>query len=287
MRWGASPLCLWPSLDTGFCNQILNVTLCGHTGTQTAMLDRRMSMWKKLLCTAAMVFASASHADEVWLVTSLEWPPFSGQNLPDGGAGIAVMRAALATQGVKLVVEFYPWTRALMTAKNPRYAGVYPTWPEDVGVGFSSSAVLFKSPVGFVEPKSAPLRWARLEDLAGKKIGVVQDYGNTPEFMRLVHNKTIRTEVVIDDLTNVRKVAGGRIDAAFIDLNNLAYYLRFDAKDVAHIVQANPKVIGTKDLVLAINRNFANRDASATLSRGLAKIDADRIIKDYMRQNLK
>ena len=244
-------------------------------------------MWKKLVCAAALVFANAAHAQEVWLVTSLEWPPFSGQNLPEGGAGIAVLRAALATQGVKLQVEFYPWTRALITAENPRYAGVYPAWPEDVGVGFYSSSVLFKSPVGFVEPKTAPLRWGRLEDLAGKKIGVVQDYGNTPEFMRLVQQKTIRTEVVIDDLSNVRKVAGGRIDAAFIDLNNLAYYLKFDAKDVAHLVQANVKVIGTKDLVMAINKNFGNRDANATLSRGLAKVDAGRIIQDYMRQNFK
>ncbi len=242
-------------------------------------------MWKKLVCAAAMLLASGSHAEEVWLVTSLEWPPFSGQNLPEQGVGIAVLRAALATQGIKLKVEFYPWSRALKTAKNPRYAGVYPAWPEDVGIGFTSSPVLFKSPVGFVEHKSTPLLWARLEDLAGKKIGIVQDYGNTSEFMQLINNKTIQSEVVIDDLTNVRKVAAGRIDAAFIDLNNLAYYLKFDAKDVAFKVQANAKMIGTKDLVLAINRDFAHRDASITLARGLAKIDSDRMIKDYMRQN--
>lgn len=244
-------------------------------------------MWKKLVCTAAIVCASALQAQEVWLVTSLEWPPFSGKNLPEGGAGIAVLREALATQGVRLEVEFYPWTRALITAKNPRYAGVYPAWPEDVGVGFVSSSVLFRSPVGFVEPKAAPLHWKRLQDLQGKKIGVVQDYGNTPEFMQLINAKTIKTEVVIDDLTNVRKVAGGRIDAAFIDLNNLAYYLKFDAKAVAHLVQANARVIGSKDLVLAINKNFANRDANATLSRGLAQVDADGILKGYMQRNFK
>lgn len=244
-------------------------------------------MWKNLVCAAAMAFANASLADEVWLVTSLEWPPFSGQNLPEQGAGIAVLRAALATQGIQLRVEFYPWTRALLTAKDPRYAGVYPSWPEDVGPGFFASSVMFKSPVGFVEPKSKPLRWTRLADLTGKKIGVVQDYGNTPEFMQLIQSKAIRTEVVIDDLTNVRKVAGGRIDGAFIDLNNLAYYLKFDAKGLANKVQANEKVIGTKDLVIALNSKYANRDAGETLSRGLAKIDSDRIIRDYMRKSFK
>lgn len=172
-----------------------------------------------------------------------------------------------------------------MTAKLPRYAGVYPTWPEDVGPGFTSSTVLFRSPVGFVEPKSAPLQWTRLEDLAGKSVGIVQDYGNTPEFMRLVKSRAIKTEVVMDDLTNVRKVAAGRIDAAFIDLNNLAYFKQFDAKDIAHKVQANSKVVGTKDLVLAINQNFNHRDVRAVLARGLAKMDADLMIKNYMLRN--
>lgn len=244
-------------------------------------------MLRVLMFATAVLLSMSAVAGEVWKVTSLDWQPFSGKALPEGGAGIAVLRAALKAEGIELQVEFYPWTRALDTAKQPAYAGVYPSWPEDVAEGFTPSAVLFKSPVGFVEPKAKPLTWTKLEDLKGKKIGIVQDYGNTPEFMVLVKNGTIKGEVVVSDLMNIRKVAGARLDGAFIDLNNLSYFLKNDAKDIASQVQANPKVVDTKDLLLAINNGFTNKKASAIVSSGIAKINAEKIIKDYMEKYMK
>jgi polar amino acid transport system substrate-binding protein len=86
----------------------------------------------------------------------------------------------------------------------------------------------------------------------------------------------------MNDLTNVRKVAAGRMDAAFIDLNNLGYFLQHDAKDIAHKVQANKKIIENKQLLLAINNKFSERRAPAILKSGVAKINPDKIIKDYM-----
>lgn len=244
----------------------------------------KLKSW--IFCCALLCGINALAA-ETWKVTSLDWQPFSGKALPEGGAGIAVLRAALKAEGIDLVVEFYPWTRAIETAKGADYAGMYPSWPEDISEGFSKSPVLFKSAVGFVEPKSKPLVWSKLSDLKGKTIGTVQDYGNTAEFMQLIKDGTIKTQVVVDDVTNIRKVAGGRIDGAFIDLANLDYFLKNDAKDVAAGLQANPKVLDTKDLVLGINDKFANKKAAEIIKRGLTKIDPDKIIKDYMAKNIK
>lgn len=243
-------------------------------------------MFRHLLIAATLLLALPTLAGETWRITSLDWQPFSGKTLPEGGAGIAVLRAALKAEGIELEVDYFPWTRALVTARNPKYVGVYPIWPEDVPEGFTGSAVLFKSPVGFVEPKDKPLQWKTLDDLKGKTIGTVQDYGNTPEFMKLIRNGTIRTEVVVNDLTNIKKVAAGRIDGAFIDLNNLDYLLKHDAKTISHSVQANSKTVGTKDLLLAINNAFQNRNAISILSSGISKIDAEKIVKDYLEKYL-
>lgn len=243
-------------------------------------------MFRHLLIAATLLLALPTLAGETWRITSLDWQPFSGKTLPEGGAGIAVLRAALKAEGIELEVDYFPWTRALVTARNPKYVGVYPIWPEDVPEGFTGSAVLFKSPVGFVEPKDKPLQWKTLDDLKGKTIGTVQDYGNTPEFMKLIRNGTIRTEVVVNDLTNIKKVAAGRIDGAFIDLNNLDYLLKHDAKAISHSVQANSKTVGTKDLLLAINNAFQNRNAISILSSGISKIDAEKIVEDYLEKYL-
>lgn len=246
-----------------------------------------MYKFKSWICFLFLLCALPAMAADKWKITSLDWQPFSGKTLPDGGAGVAVLRAALKAEGIELVVEFYPWTRAIETAKQAGYAGFYPSWPEDVGEGFTKSPVLFKSAVGFVEPKGKPLVWNKLEDLKGKTIGTVQDYGNTAEFMQLIKAGTIKTQVVVDDVTNIKKVAGGRIDGAFIDLANLDYFLKNDAKDLAASVQANPKVLDTKDLVLGINDKFSNKNAAEIIKRGIAKIDPDKIIKDYMAKHIK
>ena len=244
-------------------------------------------MFQRLLLVTAMLAATTGFAAEKWKVASLDWQPFSGKALPEGGAGIAVLRAALKAEGIELEVQFYPWSRAIKTAKDPSFAGFYPSWPEDVGAGFTASAVVFKSPVGLVEPKAKPLVWNKLEDLKGKKIGTVQDYGNTQEFMKLIKEGVIKTEIVSDDLTNVRKVAGERLDAAFIDLANLDYYLKNDAKDLASKLQANKKIVETKDLVLAVNNSFTNKKTTETLNSGLSKINAEQIMKDYLAKYIK
>ncbi|MBK9348387.1 MAG: transporter substrate-binding domain-containing protein [Burkholderiales bacterium] len=247
-----------------------------------------MFKFKSWIFCLALLCALPAMAAEKWKVTSLDWQPFSGKTLPEGGAGIAVLRAALKAEGIELVVEFFPWTRAIETAKEPGYAGMYPSWPEDVPAeGFTKSPVLFRSAVGFVEPKAKPLVWNKLEDLKGKTIGTVQDYGNTPEFMALIKNGTIKTQVVVDDITNIKKVSAGRIDGAFIDLANLDYFLKNDAKDIASTVQANSKVLDTKDLVLGLNNKFENKKAAEIIKRGIAKIDAEKIIKDYMAKHIK
>ncbi len=242
---------------------------------------------KRSLIFLMCLFSLNLIAAEKWKVTSLDWPPFTGKSLPEGGAGTVVLREALKAEGIELEIEFVPWTRAIQLAKEPSYVGYYPAWPEDVIEGFVKTDSIFKSPVGFAESVAKPLSWEKLEDLKGKKIGTVQDYGNTPEFNALVKNGTILTEVVSDDATNVKKVLGGRIDGAFIDLNNLDWFLKKEIKEAQGKVQANKKTIGDKDLVLALNTKSKVSNAQEILKKGLSKIDVQKILKDYFEKHLK
>lgn len=234
-----------------------------------------------------MLLSLATFSAEKWTIASLEWPPFTGATLPDGGAGIMVLKEALKAEGIELEVKYLPWTRAIKEAREPDFLGYYPSWPEDVGEGFTKSDVIFKSPVGFVELVSSPLSWEKMSDLKGKKIGSVQDYGNTADFNEAVKNGTITTEVVASDDINVKKVAGGRLDGAFIDLNNLDYYLKNEMKDLKGKVQANKKIIAEKDLVLAINNSFKDKKAAEVIKKGLAKIKSEKMVKDWLNKNNK
>jgi len=165
---------------------------------------------------------------------------------PENGAGAKVLRTALKAIDVEVEFVFLTWSRAVKEGAHQKYVGYYPAWPEDVFAGFKASDVAFKSPLGFIEPKGRPLRWEKLSDLKGKVIGTAQDYGNTVEFNNLVKSGVIKTEVVISDDTNIRKVAAGKLDGAVIDIANAKYYLGTSLKDIAHKVRVSPKILDTK-----------------------------------------
>ena len=62
-------------------------------------------------------FCGMTRPGDVRLAT-LEWEPYIGQKMPDQGYCAALIRAAFATQGMTVDIQFYPWERALHLART-------------------------------------------------------------------------------------------------------------------------------------------------------------------------
>ena len=237
------------------------------------------------LASITLMQWSGAALAEKWVLTTLEWPPFACEKCPEQGAGVKALRDAMKTVGVEVEVVFMPWARAVAEAEKPAYVGYYPAWPEDVVAGFVPSPVIFRSPVGFIEPTGKPLAWESLADLKGKRFGVVQGYGNTKEFNEAAAAGVFRTDVVPTDQQNVQKVAAGRLDGAFIDLNNARWFLSGELKDLAPQVTINAKSLADKDLLVALGK--ANADKAAKIEEALKNVDTAKIVSDYLAANLK
>lgn len=228
-----------------------------------------------------------AHADTLTL-TSLEWPPYSGEKLPEGGASVAVARAALAAMGHHLNVEFYPWSRAVKMARDDgkKYAGYFPEYhAADIAREFQFSAPIGKGPLGLVERKASPLHWQQVADLSAYTIGVVQDYVNTAEFDALVAQGKIRVQRVTSDSQDLLKVQGGRIDAAVMDKNVMHYLLRHDPQAAsANVeVQFNARRLENKKLYVCFRNDATGQKWRQIFNDGLKKIDTNAIMTHYMR----
>ncbi len=227
------------------------------------------------------------HSQEVWKITTLEWPPFSCSNCPEGGAGVKVLRDILKEQGYTVKFEFLPWTRAIETAKQNDYIGYYPAWPNDVIEGFVKSEVVFRSPIGFLENTKKPLgNWNKLSDLKGKTIGIVQDYGYTDEFLALVKSKAITGDVVTSPDTNIKKLIGNRIQGTIIDRNVATYYISTDFKKHASSLRMQDKNIANMDLVLAVQKSKLAK-VNAAIKKGAASGRAQKMVDDYLKKHYK
>ncbi len=235
----------------------------------------------KILVITLLLFSLHARA-ETWTVATLEWPPFTCEKCPDQGIGCKVLRNSLRTAGIDVKFIFFPWSRAMKESAKSNMVGFYPGWIEDLPPGYHRSAEVFRSPVGFVEPTNKPLKWTKLEDLKGKLIGTVLDYGNTKEFNDYVASGVIKSEIVTSDNINLHKVAAGRIDGAFIDLNNAKYMLKFDSPEIKSKVHVNEKILDMKGLYLVFNGH--SKDKVEKLKKALSTINAQKMVEEYLAQ---
>ncbi|MBA6355089.1 MULTISPECIES: ABC transporter substrate-binding protein [unclassified Colwellia] len=231
-------------------------------------------------------FSTPAFSDTVHL-TSLTWPPYSGKALNEQGASVAVAKAAFKAMGHELKVDFFPWSRAVKLASEPdsKYAGYFPEYYYESNE-FSFSNPMGKGPLGLIENKKKPIAWTAVKDLTQYKIGVVQDYVNTAEVDALITSGEIKAQTATSDETNIRKVAGGRIDAAVIDTNVFSYLLA-NSKDLEKAqeqVQMNAKLLTEKELFVAFKKSTEGEKWLAIYNEGLKKIDITAVMKKYLNE---
>jgi polar amino acid transport system substrate-binding protein len=231
-------------------------------------------------------FSTPAFSDTVYL-TSLTWPPYSGKALNEQGASVALAKAAFKAMGHELKVDFFPWSRAVKHASQPdsKYAGYFPEYYYESNE-FSFSNPMGKGPLGLIENKKKPIVWSAVKDLTQYKIGVVQDYVNTAEVDALIASGKIKAQTATSDETNIRKVAGGRIDAAVIDTNVFSYLLA-NSKDLEKAqeqVQINAKLLTEKELFVAFKNSTEGKKWLAIYNEGLKNIDITAVMNKYLNE---
>lgn len=233
---------------------------------------------------AVMLSVNAWCDDKTVHLTSLDWPPYSGKDLPGNGPSIEVAKAAFAAMGYTLVVDFYPWSRTVSLATDPdsKYAGYFPEYYSDeVAQTFTYSDVMGNGPLGFAQRKDKPIQWSSLDDLKSVKVGVVQDYVNTAEFDARTADGRIKAQTVTSDSINLTKLARGRIDLAVVDTNVLDYLLRTDDKlvEFKDQLEFNPTMLEDKKLFVCFKKDAKNAELTKIFNEGLKKIDVAAIMK--------
>tara|TARA_Y100001956_G_C4112876_1_gene183348 strand:- start:945 stop:1688 length:744 start_codon:yes stop_codon:yes gene_type:complete len=240
-----------------------------------------MKWWLVLV----LVWGSAYAKQPVYM-TSLEWPPYSGETLADNGLSIAIAREAFAIMGYELIVEFKPWVRTVTTAsKNDKYIGYLPEYYFKTNE-FVFSNSIGSGPLGFVQNRQKPILWSSLIDLSRYRIGIVQGYVNTKLFDELVEQGTLEVEASVSDSRNIYKVAKGRLDLAVIDENVLRYLIESDPRKsvLAERLEMNRQLLEIKQLYLAFKNTPEGHSWRDIFNKGLEQVDVGKIASRLSKQ---
>jgi len=220
------------------------------------------------------------------VLTSLEWPPYTGVALPDAGASGKVVRSAFESMGYAVEVRYFPWKRAVdLALHDPDVDGIYPEYVSSFRIGqFLYSDEIGSSPVGFAEYAGRDIVWERLEDLSGLGLGTVKGYVNTESFDRMVADGDLVVDESVSDPLNLRKVLGGRVDLAVIDVNVFRYLCLTDdsIRPNAHLLMINPRLLGINSLHVCFKMGGRGRELLRVFNEGLKRISAGNVQSRYL-----
>lgn len=212
-------------------------------------------MFKKVLTTIVLstlfLFTNAMAAGTIKLA-SLEWEPYIGPNMKDGGYVMEVIKEAYKRSGYTVQIDYLPWARAVKMAKDGDYDGYMPEYySEDLKKDFLLSAPFQGGPLGFFKKKTSKITFKKLEDLKDYSIGVVRGYVNTAEFDAASY---LKKDEAKDDLTNLKKLIAGRIDLIICDKNVGNHILKTQIVQNAGDVEFMEPQLEEKDLYVCITK---------------------------------
>lgn len=211
-----------------------------------------------LLAGLLLILMGPLQADTRILVT-LEWPPYTGIELPEGGEVTGLVKRVFADMGDDTRIGYFSWRRALQLPRTDRrFAATYPMYyaPErDSQCHFS--APIGKSPIGLAERRQQPLSWHSVDDLRRYRIGVVKGYVNSPRFDALVNAGKLAVLAAENDEQNLRNLQNGLVDGAVIDHNLYQWLSRQEAPSRLALdnLQLNPRLLVVNGLYMCFPRD--------------------------------
>lgn len=203
-----------------------------------------------------------------------EFPPHKMVQAVDGHSGfdIDILTAALATQGLRPEIQFYPWQRALQMAENGRVAGLCScSYRADRAETLLFSDTIGTVGIGLFSPAYRTGDPVTMATLAGHTVGVVRGYSLTDD---LAGTGAVLVDVSSDE-TGLRMLEQGRIDAYYGYRDTVRYLSRGDRAALRYAeVRTAPYSIclsrgrpGAEALLHTVNRGIRALQESGGLDR--------------------
>ncbi|MDC0254729.1 transporter substrate-binding domain-containing protein [Bacteriovoracales bacterium] len=130
---------------------------------------------------------------ELIKMTTLDWPPFYGKNLKDGGFFTALTNEVLKLQNHSLKVDFLPWARAVSQGKRGKYHALLGCWyTKEREKHFIFSKTNVDSTPHFLARPDSTIKIEKFDNLYGYTIGLIRGYALSPQLKEAISTKKVR-----------------------------------------------------------------------------------------------
>ena len=166
------------------------------------------------------------------------WAPYAVADAKGThGISVEILVEAAKRAGLNATFEELPWNRCLEMVRQGKLDAVMDAAERDE---------FLQGPVGYVVYSNT--LWVReadyrdgmtLEDLAGKRVGLVDGYVYPDGFLDLLKTKSMPLEYSVDDEQNIQKLAFSRVDAIVADFVSTLLFARERGLKIRALVPAH------------------------------------------------
>lgn len=231
---------------------------------------------KKLLSLGlfalSLIVSTNTFAKETIILSTINWQPYTGQDLPNDGFFSELVTKSLNQVGYDVEYKYSPWARALKEAKYGEVQGVMVTYKtKDREAFLSFPDATWKVSEVFTVLKGSKITYTgELSELKGVQVGMVRGHAAVNK----IKSGGIKVQLVSSQDTNIKKLLSGRIDAMLIPKDIfLALLKKVDpAYNPANIVFLEP-AHSVHDLYVAFSKKNPNYEKlTSDFNKGLKMI---------------
>ena len=233
--------------------------------------------------------AAKDQLQHVVLATG-EWPPFTGQSLPEQGLLCKVIRDIFAESGVSVDIVFRPWQRAMEEARLGKVDGTFlwRTSPQREGL-FYFSLPLIQTEVVFFHRKNTSFEWSELEDLKKYRFAGVIGLNYSEEFSQMEKDGDVSISRMPETQQMFRALLWSRIHAvpAIKESGYFTISQMFDAAIVNTLVH-HPKPLAVHPLhFLAGRKHERGMEVVELFDKGLRALHDKAVRSEYTFPDMK
>ena len=161
-----------------------------------------------LMCT--FWFVSAAGAGNVVKAGTVNWPPYYGESLKNGGFMTEITREAFKRSGWDYELEYMNWNRAEGLCKQGKLDMVQGGFYTDERSKIYRLTDQYATvSIVFFKKKGNELSYSTIDELAGKKVGLIRGWIYPDAISK---STSLKLDYVDKPLSNIKKLLVGRVD---------------------------------------------------------------------------
>lgn len=220
-------------------------------------IDASIRLFVAGICLSIGIASAAYAKDEIHLVAD-EWPPFSGNALPNGGISLDVISAVFERAGYPVRTEILPWARVISGAKSGAYDAVGSLFFDpEIAEFMSYSDPFYETTIQFLQRTGAGHEVNGLGTIGELSIAVGEGFLYEEEFDRADYLNKVH---VTTALQGIKMVAYGRVDLTLDSVDVLKHAIDTEIPELKDALTLLPFVLERQHIHMALRADLPNRE---------------------------